>query len=42
MELSLFGSDCGYSPKTTLVPVICYLKLFKYPLIIRLGAEEVY
>lgn len=41
MELSLLGSDSGYSPKTTLVAVICYLEHFKYPLIIRLGAEEV-
>jgi hypothetical protein len=41
MELSLLGSDRAYSPKTTLVPVICYLELFKYPLITRLGAEEV-
>jgi len=40
MELSLLRSNSGYSPKTTLVPVICYLELFKYPLIIRLGAEE--
>lgn len=41
MELSLLGTDSGYYPKNILVPVICYLELFKYPLIIRLGAEEV-
>jgi hypothetical protein len=39
MELSLLDLTVVIH-RTTLVPVICYLELFKYPLIIRFGAEE--